>query len=52
MDVLRRGGIWYEGIRRKEVILLAVLFFLVLKFKKHPILYIAAAGAAGLILGL
>ena len=52
MDIIHQGGVWYEGIRWKEVILLAVLFILVLKFKKHPILYIAAAGVAGVILGL
>jgi chromate transporter len=52
MDIFYRGGIWYEGIRRKETILLAVLFFLIWKFKMHPILYIAAAGIAGILLGL
>ena len=52
MEILQQGGIWYEGIRWKEVVLLAALFFLVWKFKKHPILYIATAGIAGIILGL
>ena len=52
MEILRQGGIWYEGLRWKEFLLLIVLFFLVWKFKKHPILYIAIAGAAGVILGL
>ena len=52
LDVLRLGGAWYNGIRWKEVILFAALFFLVWKFKKHPILYVALAGIAGILLGL
>ena len=52
MEIFRQGGSWYGGIRWKEVILLAALFFLVRKFKKHPMLYIAAAGLAGILLGL
>ncbi|GHT60819.1 chromate transporter [Spirochaetia bacterium] len=39
-------------LRWKECILFAVLFFLVYKFKKHPVVYIALAGAAGVVLGL
>jgi chromate transporter len=46
------AAIWYEGIRWRECILFAVLFVLIYKFKKHPIIYIAAAGAAGVIMGL
>ena len=44
--------VWYNYIRWKETLLLGIIFFLVIKFKKHPILYIAAAGAAGVILKL
>jgi len=43
---------WYEFLRWKEFILFALIFFLVVKFKKHPVLYIAAAGAAGIIFKL
>jgi len=43
---------WYEYLRWKEFLLFGIIFFLVIKFKKHPILYIAAAGAAGVILQL
>ncbi|GHV85866.1 chromate transporter [Spirochaetia bacterium] len=46
------AGRWYEDIRWKELVLFAVLFLLIWKFKKHPILYIAAAGTAGIFLGL
>ena len=51
-DIFNQGGMWYAGIKWKEVILFTVLFFLVWKFKKHPIIYIAAAGIAGVLLGL
>ena len=44
--------IWYEIIRWKETLIFAILFFLVFKFKKHPIIYIVAAGIAGVILQL
>jgi chromate transporter len=41
--------VWYERIRVKEGLLFIVLFVLILKFKKHPAVYIAAAGIAGLV---
>ena len=44
--------IWYEVIRLKETLLFAALFLLVLKFKKHPIVYIIVGGAAGIIFKL
>jgi chromate transporter len=43
---------WYQFIRWRECILFAVVFVLIRRFKGHPIIYIAAAGAAGVILGL
>ena len=43
---------WYEFLRWKEFLLFGLIFFLVFKFKKHPVLYIAAAGAAGIIFKL
>jgi chromate transporter len=46
----RASGTW--TLRWRECILFAVLFFLVYKFKKHPVVYIALAGAAGVIMGL
>ncbi|MDR2617462.1 MAG: chromate transporter [Treponema sp.] len=45
-------GLWFEFIRWKDACLFIVLFILIFKFKKHPILYIAAAGLAGAVLGL
>ncbi|MDR0998562.1 MAG: chromate transporter [Treponema sp.] len=44
--------IWYQALRWREAALFAVLFFLIVKFRKHPVLYIAAAGIAGIGLGL
>jgi chromate transporter len=44
--------LWYELIRWREALLFLVLFILVFKLKKHPIVYIIAAGAAGVALGL
>ena len=43
---------WYLFIRWKEAMIFAVIFFLVFKFKKHPIIYIIAAGLTGIILQL
>jgi len=46
------NGAWYTGLRWKEILLFAVIFVLVRIFKKHPMLYIAAGGVAGILLGL
>jgi chromate transporter len=46
------ASVWYELFRWREAVLFGVLFFLIFKFKKHPVLYIAAAGAAGVFLNL
>jgi chromate transporter len=44
--------VWHDALRWRETALFAVLFFLIFKFKKHPVIYLAAAGAAGIALGL
>ncbi|MDR1105516.1 MAG: chromate transporter [Treponema sp.] len=43
---------WYEILRWRECVLFAVIFILVRRLKIHPVFYIAAAGAAGALLGL
>ncbi|MDR2376593.1 MAG: chromate transporter [Treponema sp.] len=43
---------WYQALRWRELALFGALFFLVLRFKKHPVFYIAAAALAGVLLGL
>ncbi|MDR2143422.1 MAG: chromate transporter [Treponema sp.] len=44
--------VWYKALRPGEALLFIVLFALIWKFKKHPIVYIAAAGIAGLVFRL
>ena len=44
--------VWYASIRWKETLIFAVLFFLIFKFKKHPVIYIITAGAVGVLLKL
>jgi chromate transporter len=46
------AAVWYELIKWRELFIFALFFILIWKFKKHPILYIAAAGALGIVLGL
>jgi chromate transporter len=43
---------WYGLIRWREGLLFLLIFLLIYRFKKHPVVYIAAAGIAGLVLGL
>jgi chromate transporter len=53
ISILNTKALGYlEFIRFKETLFFAVLFFLVYKFKKHPVIYIVAAGTAGVILKL
>lgn len=44
--------LWYQALRWRELVLFGLLFFLVVKFKKHPVFYIAAAALAGVLLEL
>ena len=44
--------VWYEYLRWKETLIFLLVFFLVIKLKKHPIVYILAAGVVGMILKL
>ncbi|MDR0447181.1 MAG: chromate transporter [Treponema sp.] len=46
------GQQWYEYLRWKETMIFGIIFFLVFKFKKHPIIYILAAGLTGVFLKL
>jgi len=48
----RAAPVWYEFIRWKETLIFLALFFLIYRFKKHPIIYIIAAGAIGVFLNL
>ncbi|MDR2135621.1 MAG: chromate transporter, partial [Treponema sp.] len=44
--------VWYQAPRWRELALFGALFFLVVKFKAHPALYIAGAALAGILLAL
>ena len=44
--------VWHQYIRWKETLIFIALFFLIYKFKKHPVVYIFAAGFAGVLLKL
>ncbi|MDR1024555.1 MAG: chromate transporter [Treponema sp.] len=44
--------LWYQALRPRELVLFALLFVLVVKFKKHPVFYIAIAALAGVLLAL
>jgi chromate transporter len=43
---------WYNTIRIKESVIFAILFFLIYKFKGHPVIYIGVGAASGVLLGL
>ena len=42
---------WDGLLRWRESVFFALLFFAIHRFKKHPVLYIAAAGVIGIMLG-
>lgn len=46
------GAAWHEYIRWREGVICIVLFLLIVKFKSHPIIYVALGAAAGMLLGL
>ncbi|MDR0761297.1 MAG: chromate transporter [Treponema sp.] len=50
---LIRTSLFNAGLFRwREAVLFTLLFIAIYRFKKHPVLYIAAAGVTGIILGL
>ena len=46
------GNRWFEALRWKECIVFAALFLLMLKFKLHPVIYIALGAGIGIVLGM
>ncbi len=46
------NGAWHEIIRWREGIVCLVIFLLIVKFKGHPVIYIALGAIAGIALGL
>jgi len=45
------GGLWYERIRWREGLVCAAIYLLIVKFRGHPVIYIALGAAAGILLG-
>ena len=53
LSLFNRGfEYWYEILRWRECIIFVVLFIFIMKFKIHPLIYIAAGAAVGIALGL
>jgi len=46
------NGAWHEIIRWRESLVCLVIYLLIVKFKGHPVIYIALGAAAGIALGL
>jgi chromate transporter len=46
------NGAWYKIIRWRESLVCLVIYLLIVKFKGHPVVYVALGAAAGIILGL
>ena len=44
--------IWREAIRWHEGLVCLAIFALIVKFKRHPIIYVAVGAAAGIAMGL
>lgn len=47
-----KAQFWYEFLRWKETLIFLVMFFLIFKFRMHPIIYIIGAGVVGIVLKL
>jgi len=45
------GGAWRECIRWREGLVCVVIYLLIVKFRSHPVIYIALGAAAGILLG-
>ena len=45
------NAVWHEMIRWQEGIVCMALFLLIVKFKLHPVIYIALGAAAGILFG-
>jgi len=43
---------WYGFLRWKETLIFLIIFFLIFKFRLHPIVYIIGAGVVGVVLKL
>jgi chromate transporter len=46
------GIAWHELVRWRESLICMAIFLLVIKFRRHPIIYVALGAAAGILFGL
>jgi chromate transporter len=46
------GGAWYTWLKWRETLIFVLFFLLISRSRKHLVVYIAAAGLAGIVLGL
>jgi chromate transporter len=46
------GTVWHECIRWREGLVYAAIYLLIVKFRGHPVIYIALGAAAGILLRL
>jgi len=51
-DAAVGNGAWYEIIRRREGLVCLVIYLLIVKFKSHPVIYVALGAMTGIILEL
>ena len=52
LDLFHKTGAFMDLLNWKLVLLAAVIYITLVKFRKHPVLYIAAAAAVGIIFRL
>jgi len=46
------GTVWYESVKWREGLICMAIFLLVVKFKRHPVVYVALGAVIGMVLGL
>jgi len=46
------NGAWYGVIRWRESLVCLVIYLLIVKFKGHPVIYVALGAITGIVLGL
>jgi chromate transporter len=46
------GARWHEFIRWRESLVCAAIFLLIIKLRRHPIIYVALGAIAGMLFGL
>lgn len=50
LELFRESGFWTNLLDWKAAVIFAVLFILIMKWKKHPLVFVAIGAAVGIIL--